>query len=427
MIWIVFLLFFVFMSLGIPIAFILALVSTVYIILTGSPLVLVVQRTFVSFDSFIFLAIPCFILAGNLMNSGGLTSRLVRFFQVLLGHVRGSLAIITVAVSMVFAGITGSSAADASGVGSILIPAMIKDGYTPALSGAITAAASTLGPIIPPSIAFVVLGAVTGMSVGTLLIAGIIPGILSGLTMIAFIIYSAKKKNWKTSSPVRASLAEIIKGSKDAVLALIAPIIIVGGIISGKVTPTEAAGVSVLYSFICGAFIFKEIKLRDLPKIFLDTAILSSSVMIVCGFASIFGWVLTYERVPQLLGKYLMGITANNPILILIVMNILLLFVGCFLDYTSGILIFAPILLPTALEIGIDPIHFGLFFVFNLMIGLITPPVGTCLYIVCAIAKVKIEELTVNILPYILIMIVTLMFLTFCPALVMFLPNLIMK
>lgn len=425
MLWIVLLLFFVFMSLGIPIAFILALVSAVYIILAGAPLVLVAQRTFVSFDSFIFLAIPCFVLTGYFMNSGGLTRRLVRFFQVLLGHVRGSLAIINVAVSMVFAGITGSAAADTSGVGSIMIPAMIEDGYTPEVSAAITAASSTLGPIIPPSIAFVIFGAASGVSVGSLLIAGIIPGVLSGLSMIALVIYYAKKNKWK-ASPVKASSAEIIRGGKDAFLALIAPLIIVGGIISGIVTPTEAAGVAVLYSFVCGVFIFKEIKLRDLPKIFLDAAILSSSVMIVCGFAGIFGWIMTYERVPQLVGQFLMGIT-DNPILILILMNILLLIVGCFFDYASGILIFVPILLPTALKIGIDPIHFGVIFVFNLMIGLITPPVGTCLYIACAIAKIKLEELTVAILPYILIIIGTLMFLTFCPDLVMFLPNLIMK
>jgi len=425
MILVVFLSFFVFIALGIPIAFTLALASTFYIILVEAPLLLLAQRPFVQLDSFIFIAIPFFIFAGNLMNKGGLTRRLVRFFQLFLGHIKGSLAIVNVAVSIVFAGITGSAAADTAAIGGILIPSMIKDGYAPETSAAITAASSTIGPIIPPSIAFVIFGAVSGVSVGTLLIAGIIPGILSGLAMIALVIYYAKKNNWP-ANPVRASLAEIIKGGKDALLALIAPLIIVGGIVSGIVTPTEAACVAVLYSFVCGVFIFKEVKLRDLPKILLDTAILSGSVLMICGFAGIFAWIITYERLPYLLSQFLLGIT-DSHIVILLLMNILLLFVGTLFTYGSGMIIFVPILLPTALEIGINPVHFGVIVVFNLMIGLVTPPVGTCLYIACGIAKITIEKLSVAILPFILLMIVTLIFITFCPALVMFLPNLIMK
>lgn len=248
------------------------------------------------------------------------------------------------------------------------------------------------------------------------------PGVLSGISMIILIIYFARKHNWEAKA-VRATYLEMLKGARDAILSLIAPFIIVGGIITGIVTPTEAAVIAVLYSFICGFFIFREIKLKDIPKILLDAAVLSGGIMIIVGMAGIFSWVLTYEQVPRLVSNALLGIT-TNPFLILLLINVLLLFVGTFLEQVSAITIFTPILLPLAKQIGLHPVHFGVILVFNLVIGLVTPPVGSCLYIACGIAKVKFERLVVTILPYIGAIIVVLLLITYVGDLVMFLPNL---
>jgi C4-dicarboxylate transporter DctM subunit len=322
---------------------------------------------------------------------------------------------------MLFAGIQGSATADTAAIGGILIPAMKKAGYTPEVSAAVTAASSTIGPIIPPSILFVVYAVIANTSIGALFLGGAVPGILSGLAMIILIVIIGKKQNWE-KSPVRASLKEVLRGTKDAILALIAPLIIVGGIISGIVTPTEAAVIAVLYSFVCGTFIFKEIKLRDLPKILLETAILSGGIMIIVGMAGIFSWVLTYVQVPRIVSEAILGVT-DNPILILLMINIILLFVGTFLEQVSAITIFTPILLPIAMKLGLDPIHFGVVMVFNLVIGLVTPPVGSCLYIACGIAKIKFERLVVTILPYLVAIIAVLFLITYWPPLVTTLPT----
>ena len=413
--------FLLFLALGVPIAFVLGLDAVVFISLVKVPLVLVPQRIFVFLDSFVMIAIPCYMLTGALMTRGGLTQRLVKFLQTLVGHIRGALAIVNVLASMLFAGIQGSATADTAAIGGILIPAMKKAGYTPEVSAAVTAASSTIGPIIPPSILFVVYAVIANTSIGALFLGGAVPGILSGLAMIILIVIIGKKQNWE-KSPVRASFKEVLSGTKDAILALIAPLIIVGGIISGIVTPTEAAVIAVLYSFICGTFIFKEIKLRDLPKILLETAILSGGIMIIVGMAGIFSWVLTYVQVPRIVSEAILGVT-DNPILILLMINIILLFVGTFLEQVSAITIFTPILLPIAMKLGLDPIHFGVVLVFNLVIGLVTPPVGSCLYIACGIAKIRFERLVVAILPYLVAVIAVLFLITFWPPLVTTLPT----
>jgi C4-dicarboxylate transporter DctM subunit len=379
---------------------------------------------FVFLDSFVMIAVPCYMLTGALMTHGGLTNRLVKFLEILVGHIRGALAIVNVLASMLFAGIQGSATADTSAIGGILIPAMKKAGYTAEVSAAVTAASSTIGPIIPPSILFVIYAVTANTSIGALFLGGAIPGILSGLAMIILIVILGKKQNWRRLE-VRASYKEILIGFKDAVLALIAPVIIVGGIITGIVTPTEAAVIAVLYSFICGTFVFKEIKLKDIPKILLETAVLSGGIMIIVGMAGIFSWVLTYVQIPRIVSEAILSVT-DNPIIILLLINIILLFVGTFLEQVSAITIFTPILLPIALKIGLNPIHFGVVLVFNLVIGLATPPVGSCLYIACGIAKIKFEKLVVAILPYLLAVIAVLFLITYIPPLVTTLPKWLM-
>lgn len=415
-------LFFVFLALGIPIAFVLGATSLAFIALTGTSFVLIPQRTFVFLDSFVLMAVPMYMLTGTLMTNGGLTRRLVNYLHILVGHIRGSLAIVNVAASMVFAGIQGSATADTSAIGGILIPAMKQKGYTGEEAAAVTAASSTIGPIIPPSMLFVVYAVTAGTSVGDMFLGGLVPGILSGLAMIALCVYYGKKRNWETRAQ-RATLKEIVVGTKDAILALIAPLIIIGGIVTGIVTPTEAAVLAVVYAYICGTFIFREIKLKDLPKLLLDTAVLNGGIMIIVGMAGIFSWVLTHEKIPALVTAAILSLT-DNPFLILLFVNFILLFVGTFLEQISAITIFTPILLPLAAKLGLDPIHFGVVIVFNLVIGLVTPPVGSCLYIACGIAQIKFERLVAAILPYLAVVIGVLLLITYVPELVTFLPNL---
>jgi len=423
--WIAILSFLIFLVLGMPIAFVLGLTGVVFIWISEITFALVPQRMFVFMDSFVLIAIPCYILVGALMTHGGLTERLVKFLLVLFGHIRGALAIVNVLASMVFAGIQGSALADTAAIGGILIPMMKKAGYTPENSAAITAASSTIGPIIPPSILFVVYGAMTKTSIGALFLGGAIPGILAGVSLIVFIAIIGKIQNWE-KMPVRASLKEVLSGAKDAILALIAPLIIIGGIISGFVTPTESAIIAVIYSFICGTFIFKKIKLRDLPKILLECGILSGGIMLLVGMAGISSWVIIYLQIPRLISEAILGIS-QNPILILLMMNLILLFAGTFLEQIAAITIFMPIFLPIALHIGMDPVHFGVVLVFNLVIGLVTPPVGDCLYLAAMIAKIKFERVAVAIFPYICILIFVLLLITFYPPLVTTLPRIFLQ
>lgn len=417
--------FLLFLALGIPIAFVLGLDSLVFISMNKLSFFLVPQRMFAFLDSFVMIAIPCYMLTGTLMTYGGLTNRLVKFFLLLVGHIRGSLAIVNVLASMVFAGIQGSASADTAAIGGVLIPTMKKAGYSSEVSAAVTAASSTIGPIIPPSIIFVIYAITANTSIGALFLGGVVPGILLGLTLIIAIVFIGKRQNWE-KNPIRAPFREVLACMKDVILALIAPLIIIGGILTGIVTPTETAVIAVLYSFICAAFVFKEIILSDLPKILLETAILSGGIMIIVGMSGIFSWVLTYMQVPRMVSEAMMGIT-DNPILILLIMNIILLFAGTFFEAVSSIVVFTPIFLPIAMKIGLDPIHFGVMMVFNLNIGLITPPVGSCLYIAAGIAEIKFEQLVRAIFPYLLILIFVLLLITFYPPLATTLPRILLK
>lgn len=410
-----------FVIIGIPVAFVLGLTPLVALISQGeTPLVLVAQQIFTGMDNPILMAIPFFILAGNLMSRGTMTARLVEFCKILIGGVRGGLAHINVVISMIFAGITGAAVADTSAVGSILIPAMVKEGYDPDFSAAVTATSSTIGPVIPPSIPFIVYGVLGEVSIASLFLAGIIPGILLGLSMMGVVWYYARKRNYpKGKWP---SFRQGCKSFIDAGLVLIMPLIILGGILTGVFTPTESACIAVFYALLIGFFVYRDLKIRDLPRILIQTGATSSLVMLVIGMASIFSWMLASEEVPQMVTEAMLSLTSNK-IMILLLVNLVLLIVGTFMETTASLIILTPVLLPLMTKIGVDPLHFGVIIVLNLVIGLTTPPVGVCLFIACSISRTRLETVSRAILPFLGASIAVLLICTYWPQLMLMIPK----
>ena len=411
-----------FLLIGVPVAFVLGLTPFVAFFLEGEiPHMLAAQRIFTGMDNPVLMAIPFFILAGNIMSAGGMTQRLVAFCNVLVGSFRGGLAYINVVISMLFAGITGAAVADTSAVGSILIPAMKKEGYDVDFSTAVTATSSTIGPIVPPSIPFIIYGVLGEVSIASLFLAGIIPGVLLGLSQMGVVAYYARKRNYPKGSLI--SVREALKATFDAALVLMMPLIILGGILTGIFTPTESACVAVFYALIISLFVYRDIRPIDLPKIIINTAVTSSLVMLVIGTASIFSWLLASEEIPQYITEAVINIT-HNRIAILLLVNIVLLMVGTFMETTASLIILTPVLLPLMNKIGVDPLHFGVIIVLNLVIGLTTPPVGVCLFIACAIGEIKLEQITKAILPFLLASIIVLLIVTYWESLIMFIPKL---
>jgi C4-dicarboxylate transporter DctM subunit len=410
-----------FLIIGVPIAFVLGLTPLLALLYRGeTPLALAAQQIFTAIDNPVLMAIPFFILAGNIMGTGGLTKRLVTFCKVLVGPIRGGLAYVNVVISMIFAGITGAAVADTSAIGSILIPAMERDGYDVDFSSAVTATSSTIGPVIPPSIPFIIYGVLGEVSIASLFLAGFIPGLLLGLFQMGVVACYARKRNYpKGSVP---SVREALRAILDAGLVLLMPIIILGGILSGVFTPTESACVAVFYAFTISFFVYRDIRLRDLPRIIIDTATTSALVMLVIGTASIFSWLLASEEIPQSVCAGILKVTQSR-ILILLLVNILLLLVGTFMETTASLIILTPVLLPLMTQIGVDPLHFGVILVLNLVIGLTTPPVGVCLFIACGIGKISLERISRAILPFILASIAVLVIATYWEWLIMFIPK----
>lgn len=409
---------------GVPIAFSMGISSLVYLLMNDIPSIVISQKLFSGINSFVLLCIPGFVLAGNLMNTGGITKRIIKFSNAAIGHIRGGLGLANIVASMIFAGITGTAIADTTSLGAILIPAMEEEGYDVPFSVAVTASSSTIGPIIPPSLPMIIVGTLTGLSVSKLFLGGAIPGILLGifLMIVAYIISVKREYPKDTKKPFNI----VLKTFFSAFWALMMTVIILWGILGGFFTPTEASIVASLYAFIVGKFVYKELQWSQIPKIVLDTMKTSSAIMFLVGFAATFGWILASEQIPQLVAEFILSISSDK-IVVLLLLNALLLFVGMFMETIAALIILFPVLLPVAVEIGMDPIHFGVMAVLNLMIGLTTPPVGVCLFAGASIGKISIAKATRAILPFLAVSLFVLMLVTFIPQITLFLPNLLNK
>ena len=410
--------------LGFPIAGALGLIAGVIMIATsGTDLLLIfIQRTYAATTSFPLLAIPFFILAGNLMNVGGTTERIFEVAKLLVGRVRGGLAYVNVIGSMIFAGMSGSAVADAAGLGVIEIRAMVKEGYKAKFAATISAVLATIGPIIPPSIPFVIYGSLANVSVGALFLAGIVPGLLMGIGLMIAIGLQAKKLNLPVSEGVKFD-SEALNTFLKAIPALALPPAILFAIFSGLVTPTEAAVLATTYAFVLGQFVYRELTWQALVDTVWESGRQTAQVLFIIAMSAPFGWVLIQQQVPNQILQALMKLSAD-PVVILLIINLVLLFLGMFLETIAIMIITFPILAPVIASIGIDPIHFGVIMVVNMMIGLVTPPVGLCLFVVSGIAKVPIADIVGELAPYLLAMVVVLGLVTYVPGFSMWLPQL---
>jgi len=357
------------------------------------------------------------------MNTGGITHRIFRFAQNLVGHIQGGLGHVNVVNSMIFAGMSGAAVADAAGIGMVELEAMAKAGFDRRFSAAVTAASSTIGPIIPPSIPFVIFGSITGTSVGRLFLGGFIPGFIMGLAMMITVYILSGRRGYPKEK--RATFQELIRSAIGASSAMVTPVIIVGGILLGIFTPTEASVVAVFYSLILTVWIYKEISWRDLPRILWETLEHTIRVMFIISAAGIFGWLLIHQRIPEVVVKNLMALS-TNPWILLLIINIILLVLGCFMEGISIMLLTIPVFMPLITKVGIDPVHFGVVMTLNLMVGLLTPPVGMVLYAVSSVGKVPLWELASELKWYIVAIMVSLGLITYFPGLVTWLPNLLM-
>ncbi|KKM09792.1 C4-dicarboxylate ABC transporter permease [Clostridiales bacterium PH28_bin88] len=407
--------------LGVPVAVSLGLAALAAIFSSGSvPLIVVPQKFFASTDSFPLMAIPFFMIAGSLMERGGISRRLINLANALIGSLPGGLALVTILASMFFAAISGSGPATVAAIGSIMIPAMIRQKYSDEFALATQASAGYIGIIIPPSIPMITYGVATGASIGALFMAGFLPGMLIGgsLMVVAFLI--AKKKGYIGRN--RASIGEIAQAFKDALWALLMPIIILGGIYGGIFTPTEAANVAVVYGLVVGLFVYKELKFTDLPKVLKTSAISSAMVMLIIAAASSFGLLLTREMIPNKIAEAFIAFS-SSPLVLLLLVNVLLLVVGTFMETNAAIIILAPIFLPVITQMGIDPVHFGIIMVVNLAIGMITPPLGVNLFVASGLTGSPIEKVIRGNWLYLVAAILALMLITYVPGISMLLPR----
>ncbi|PLR82267.1 TRAP transporter large permease [Bacillus sp. V33-4] len=420
----VFFSFFSLLFLRVPIFIVLGATSIIYIFSTGNNGLFdsVPQRLFSGVDNFSLLAIPLFMLAGELMNYGGITSRLINFAKAIVGHYKGGLAYVNVVANTFLASILGSSLAQTAMMSRVMVPAMEKEGYQREFSTATTAAAAMLGPIIPPSMIFIIYSIHAETSIGRMFIAGIMPGILLALSFILFIIYYGHRHNLPKSD--KQSLKQIRASFYQVIPALSVPVIIIVGILSGIFTATESAAIACLIAILAGALFYRELKLKELPKILINTATTTATVTLLIVTAKLFGLVLTFERIPQLITEWMVTLT-DSPLVFLLIVNLFLLLVGMFLDGIASLILLSPILIPVAMAFNIDPIHLGVVMCLNIVIGSLTPPVGAGLFVASSIAEVKIETLVKAIWPFLAVSLVVLALITYFPQLILWLPNMV--
>jgi len=385
---------------------------------------MLVQRLVVGIDSFVFLAIPLFILAGRLMNAGGITDRIFSFARALVGHVRGGLGQANIVASMIFSGMSGSAVADAGGLGMIEIKAMNDQGYPKPFSAAVTVASSVIGPVIPPSIPMVLYGALAEVSVGRLFLGGIVPGLLVGVSLMILVSIYSRIKNFPRDP--RVSVREFLRRLRYAILPGLTPVIILGGIIGGVFTPTEAASAAVFYALVLSMVVYRTVKPKDIPGILIETMITTAVVTFVISAASSFSYLLLLSNVSQMVIEGLTALTANR-FLMLFILNVILLLFGCIMEAGVALILLVPILVPVLNTVGIDLIHFGVLMTLNLMIGVATPPIGMGLFVVSHVADIKIEHLMKAVLPFLAPPIIVLLLITYVPPLVTWIPNLVFR
>jgi tripartite ATP-independent transporter DctM subunit len=417
--------FLLFSFLGMPVFISMGISSLIYILFLPQkiPLLVIPANMIGVLDSYGFLAIPFFFLAGDLMNTGGITKRLVEFAAALVGHIKGGLSHVSIIANMIMAGVSGSAIADASATGSVLIPAMKKDGYPAAYSAAVVAAAATIGPIIPPSIPMVIYGLLVNVSIGKLFLAGAVPGFLMGLYLIITSYLISKKRNFPARP--RATLQQMALALVRSSFAIMMPLIIILGIVLGVVTPTEAGVVAVFYALFVGLFIYRELHWKDVPKIFKDSMIGSSYIMIILASSGVFSWLIASMGAGEILSRFFTSISTDKWV-ILAILNAFFLLWGCLLDPNTGLVVVVPMLMPLIEKLGIDPVHFGVVIILNLMIGLVTPPVGFLAYLTTTIAGARFEEVVKESWIFILALILALATCTFFPQIVMWLPQTLM-
>ena len=416
----------VFLILNVPVGIAIGLAS-LCVVFNSSRLSdsFMVQQLITGTDSFPIMAIPLFILAGELMAAGGVSKRILNVCSAYFGHITGGLAIVTVVVCMFFAAVSGSGPATVAAVGAMVVPAMLEKGYSKSFTLALIATAGSIGVIIPPSIPMVIYGVSTSTSISSMFMAGFVPGILIGLSLILMSYIYCKKNGWKGEEK-RYTAKEKLAAVWDAKWAIINPIIILGGIYAGIFTPTEAAAVAAVYAFICGAFIYRELNLKDIFSTIGNACNTTGTTMVIIGCATAFTRILTIEKIPGVITSTITGMTDNKVVILLLIL-VLLLIVGCFMDTTPAMMVLSPILLPIAMQFGVNPIHFGIIMVVSLAIGFITPPLGINLFVAARVGRSNLETVVSGIVKFIIIMIVDLLLITFIPAISMWLPNLIMK
>jgi len=410
-------------TVSVPIGISMGVASTAALLYKGDmPLTILAQKMFTGLDSFPLLAVPFFILAGCFMETGGISARLVRFASVLVGHIRGGLAHVVIVGTIFFSGVSGSSAADTAAIGSIMIPSMARRGYPRPLATAIVAAAGGMGVLIPPCIIMVLYGIAANVSIGYLFAAGFLPGFLCALALMIMVSMVAKRDNLPRET--KASAREMLKAAWDALPPLLMPIIILGGILSGVFTATESAVVAVVYGAILSMGVYRELHPRDVPALLVTSSRLTGMVMLVVGMSITFAWIVTVERVPQMITEWILGVT-QSPWMFLVFANVLMLIVGMFIDATPAMITFTPILFPIAQKLGIDPVHFGVVMVTNLGVGFVSPPVGSCLFVASAIGEVKIDQVIKPLLPFIAVMMAALVLITYWPGMTLLIPRLL--